>query len=342
MLHSWHVPPSDPVRDEDDEVLAEVIWSQVERVDSRVLGGGGVYAPERQEVRTAANRAWALRRELGLGPFVNTVGHEKSKPQFLLLFARADHQVVLKAYGRSRPSEAAIQRIWRREGIAVVDVLASGDHPTSWLLMSPLNLESLSLSSASSALTAKITSQLADQLMVAHRVGRRFLDASGDTTTWFPLTQVIEHHLGAVLKPLNDHGYAVPSGWRSLVRSLCHSVKPSILHGDLGGGNVMLNRDGHGLILLDACGYLGPPEFDAARWAARHGGATRAVDLLDIWLLKDSELHRPLALGLLGLELLMESGVREIVKEEQSRDASQQDPVTDSLLKKALELLRIA
>ena len=110
------------------------------------------------------------------------------------------------------------------------------------------------------------------------------------------------------------------------------------MHGDLTVLNLLQDDVGR-LLMLDTCGYTGPAEFDAARWSARTGGAAAATDLLTAWCRREPELDRRLANKLLGLELLMEAGVREIVKDERRIDWTVTDSETQRLFAVGSELL---
>ncbi|GAB3601532.1 hypothetical protein GCM10027586_04350 [Kineococcus gypseus] len=152
------------------------------------------------------------------------------------------------------------------------------------------------------------------------------------------LHQAIGRHLGGAVRTLQHHGYSAPAFQDQLQRYLSGDAL-TLLHGDLVDGNVVRDAGDHGLVLLDTCGYVGPAEFDAARWAARTGGAAHARELLATWLSVEAGLDEHRAEVLLGLELLMEAGVRELVKAEQHRPWNYPDATTLNLLSAAGELL---
>jgi hypothetical protein len=239
---------------------------------------------------------------------------------------------VLKAYGRKRPSEAQVQRLWRSNGVNVVAVLEHGDDPATWLLMPPLRIEAVSDLHQGHRLDL-VTRELAELMTPAHNLGAAALKTGELGANLQRLDEAMTLHLAAVLIPLARHGYPVRQDWRELIRALSASGRPAVLHGDLGGGNVVRNTDDRTLQILDTCGYIGPAEFDAARWAARHGGATRAEDALAAWLDTEPGLDYDLANALLGLELLMEAGVREIVKEERGEPWDVPDRITLDLVR---------
>jgi aminoglycoside phosphotransferase (APT) family kinase protein len=103
------------------------------------------------------------------------------------------------------------------------------------------------------------------------------------------------------------------------------------LHGDLFSGNVAFDARDGGLRVIDSCAYLGPPEFDAARWCARVGRAGAVQRLAEGWA-EVERLDGPLLQRLLGLELLMEAGVRELVKIENGLPWDARDAETVALL----------
>ncbi|WP_305785693.1 phosphotransferase [Symbioplanes lichenis] len=309
------------------ESLDELLAAQIERVDRRVTGGGDIYASERDEVRVAARAVHDLCERLDLGRFLGPVGYPKAKPQFLLLFERG----VLKAYGRVRAGEARAQRLWHDHGVRVVRVLDAGDDPHSWLLME--HLDAAPVARGPVPALDSLTTELAGIMSGAHAAGdagaRKGLPRLGDA---------LRTHLGGVLVAARRHGYPIRPDEDGLVDRLTTSDRPVILHGDLGGGNVVRERDG-GLRILDACGYVGPAEFDAARWAARTGGAEGGERVLARWLDAEPGLDPAVARPLLGLELLMEAGVRELVKDERGEPAAFPDPATERLLAVADRLL---
>lgn len=191
------------------------------------------------------------------------------------------------------------------------------------------------------ATLTSVSAELAALMANAHSVGSAVLGGatSLDTTGLQRLSDAVTTHLGGVLVALRRHGYPLREDWDALVRRLCTSQQPTLLHGDLGGGNVVRDADDGQLRILDSCGYIGPPEFDAARWAARTGGATKSEDVLSTWLANEPGLDEPLTRALLGLELLMEAGVRELVKDEQHQPLNLPDAITEQLLATTNRLL---
>ncbi len=129
-------PSSRPDREYLDECLAALI----DKVDLRVQRSHGSYSEDRVYVRRAARQVIRLTDELKLGHLVGPVAPTRAKPQFLLFF-QPEHgeRVVLKVYGKSRPGEAFAQSLWRRHDLRFVDVLNSGDHPVSWLVLRAVN-----------------------------------------------------------------------------------------------------------------------------------------------------------------------------------------------------------
>jgi streptomycin 6-kinase len=323
-----------------DDQLEAVLQAQIARVDSRVVGGGNLFADDSTEARTAADQVRRLRHTLRLGRFLGPVGYIKSKPQFLLLFDSPGGPVVLKTYGRCRPGEARVQRLWRDHGVRVVDVLDAGDHPTSWLLLAPVEVEPVARKPLTPDELSATTAELAALMAPAHAAGRATLTERPDFRTGLKtLSSAITTHLGGVMVALRRHGYPVRDDWDRLVRQLCESHKPTLLHGDLGGGNVVRDAADGRLWILDSCGYVGPAEFDVARWSARTGQAARSEDALSGWLDVESQLDVFRARALLGLELLMEAGVTELVKDEQQQSLNFPDAVTEELLDTATRLL---
>lgn len=311
---------------------------QIERVDSRIISGvAPQYAAERDHVRIAANRVLCLQRELGLGRFLGPVGHVKSKPQFLLGFQTEQGRAVLKVYGRARASESLSQRIWSSAGVPVPSLYSFDNTPTSWLLMEYLDGEPLYLPGQGLARMEDFTTQLAHVMAQAHGVSDDPVLVSSED--WPRLEQELTKHLSAVLPSLLRHGYHHGLAWPAILEKACRTEHPVILHGDLAGANVLRCRSDQELALIDICGYLGPREFDAARWAARSGGALKAHLLLELWLQLRPDFDRRRALAFLGLELLMEAGVREIVKDEIGESPDADDAGTIALILAAQETL---
>jgi hypothetical protein len=302
---------------DDDHRLCAAIREQIKQVDRRVMGGGGAYAAESEEVRRASATLKQLRIQLGLVEFLNNLNPTAGRPQLLLGFRSVQYgRVVLKVYGRPRPNEAAVQRFWARAGVPVVEVLAAGDNPVSWLLM-PMILGSPPELTNRTALTRT----LSEIMSTAHAVFSPEVGYHRDLHTG------VAGHFRVVLAALARHGYALPNGWSRAARQLYGSGNPTFLHGDLTPKNLLRERGGR-LRLLDTCGYTGPAEFDAARWCARVGGSHHASTLLDMWICTELGLDAQLAQALLGLELLMEAGVRELMKEERHQSWEERDEET--------------
>lgn len=312
--------------------LHEVLDAQVVRVRDRVVAGGRVYAHEIAEAELAARRVDELRESLELGEFIESLTPWTDKPQFLLVFhSPTDGRRVLKVYGRRRPGEALTQRAWRAHGVPTVEVQLSGDEPTSWMVMTPLPSTVVALTGVE---TCDMSTTLAAEMAVAHLIG---LDVLNNTpaptrTSLVTLARALELHLGAVEVALVGHGYRPVPQWREHCAELTSVPSPTLLHGDLAAANLLRDVGDGRIVVLDSCGYVGPAEFDAARWAARVGGPDRCHQVLEAWLAVDGSLDEELCLGLLGLELFMEAGVRELVKEERRRPVSYPDQQTLALL----------
>ncbi len=152
------------------------------------------------------------------------------------------------------------------------------------------------------------------------------------------LVTALETHLGTVTEVLVRHGYTVTIPWRMMVRDLVSTGPATVLHGDLADGNVVRGLEDGGLLLLDACGYIGPAAFDAARWAARIGGVQAAQQHLHVWQRHEVENDSQAAYKWLGLELLMQAGVRELVKDERRCLLAYPDAVTQQYVTLATEL----
>lgn len=308
-------------------MLAADLRDHIAEVDRRVVGGA--YAREAEEIRRAAELIPALRARLDLGEFRGSLNPGTGKPQLLLSFHSRSHgEVVLKVYGRPRPNEGAVQSFWYAAGVAVVEVLAAGDDPLSWLLMPkvrgrpPNPDEAVGLTSEVGALMARAHSRYRLD------VGRRQ-----------DLHQGVAHHLMAVMAAVSRHGYRIPPGWQAAAASIYSSdAESTFLHGDLTVKNLLRDRDGS-LLVLDTCGYTGPAEFDAARWSARSGGSARACRVLHSWLDREPGLDTGRAERLLGMELLMEAGARELAKEEHRANWSTRDEETMRCLEFAGDLL---
>ncbi len=314
-----------------DHRLSAAIREQIEQVDRRVMGGGGAYAAEREEIRRASQTVEQLRIRLELAKFLHTLNPGSGKPQLLLGFRSVRcGRVVLKVYGRPRPNEAAVQGFWARAGVSVVEILAAGDDPVSWLLMPMISGVPPELGDGTA-----LTCALGEIMTTAHAVYSPEVGRPRDLYTG------LAGHLGVVLAALGRHGYAPPDGWEGAARQLYRSGASTFLHGDLTPNNLLREPSGQ-LRLLDTCGYTGAAEFDGARWCARVGGSQHAVALLDTWMRTESGLNAQLAQALLGLELLMEAGVRELVKDEHHQSWERRDEETRRCLTLGTHLAGLA
>lgn len=318
-----------------DRALIDCLNALVERVDRRVALAPGAYEQDRGYVRRAAEQVLVLRDRLALGTFLGPIGPERTKPQFLLQFEQeCGRRIVLKVYGKSRPAEALVQAAWLRHGVRVVDVLDAGDEGVSWLVLRAVSTSPVvSDGELSAARLPALCAELAAVLAPAHAVGARLV-AEGEVpeSALQRLDAAVGHHLDVALAALARHGYGAGRDWHAYGATLLDPDNTTLLHGDLVIGNVVRDAADGGLLLLDSCGYLGPAEFDAARWSARMGGAAGAGTALAVWLDAEPSLDSDLAHRLLALELVMEAGVRELVKEEQGRPWNVRDPATEELL----------
>jgi hypothetical protein len=318
-----------------DEDLAETLERQIIAVDRRVRLGGDVYAEETEEIRVAARHAQALRTELGLGRLVGSLTPATGKPQVLLAFASEVHgPVVLKVYGTTRQGEAASQRFWVANGVRSVPILDSGDTPVSWLLMeripdAPLWPDDADLQTRRRSLTR----ELAAIMMEAHACGEP------DPASTHGLVRSWLRHLTIIVNVLHRHGYDVPPRWADVVRSAGVQGRRVLLHADLTVSNLIRDRRDGRLRIFDASGTIGPAAFDAARWCARTGGASAAEELLDDWLAVAHYIDRAQSRALLGVELLMQAGVNELVKAEKGESVDTPDAVTTGCLERSAELL---
>ncbi|WUI02705.1 phosphotransferase [Spirillospora sp. NBC_00431] len=318
----------------DDERLAAALRAGIEQVDRRVALTGGRDAADRDRIRLAADLAGRLRTELGLGRFQGRLVDNPARPQLVLAFASARWgDVVLKVYGGQRPGEAAAQRLWHRHGVPAVPVLAHGDAPATWLLMRRAVGAALSAEDvAADGDLLRVTRELASVMAAAHTVG------DPDLIGVRPLTEALPVHLDAAHEALTDHGYAVPRGWRATAARL-HSQGPAaLLHGDLGLGNV-LREPGGGLLILDASAYRGHAAFEAARWSARIAGPGRSAVALEAWLEVEPDIGAERARALLGVQLLLQAGVRELVKRQRGLPGGAGDDVTHAYLAQARRYL---
>jgi hypothetical protein len=286
------------------------------------------YPEDADAARRAADTATAVCTRLDLGKFQGRLNVPSGKPQLLLTFQSPSYgAVVLKVYGRMRPREAEVQAQWHAAGIPTADILAAGNDPTSWLLMPhiaghrPTHQQAMRLTPAVSSITAR-----------AHKIHHAPSEHAQD------LFSGVAHHLQTVLAASQRHGYPSPPGWEKAAATIYRSGRPTTLHGDLTVNNMLQNPAGR-ILLLDTCGYIGPTEFDAARWSARTGGSRYALDILNTWLKNEPDLNPTRTENLLGLELLMEAGVREIIKEEHGVDYTVEDNETKSLLEIGAKLM---
>lgn len=317
--------------------VASLLNAHIAAVDRRV--GDGPYVNESMEVRAAVIGARTMWDHLELRQTATPLNHLSGKPQVLLAASSPMHgEVVLKVYGRRRPHEAAVQTWWRQHGVSTVPVLAYGDHPVSWLLMTRVQRLNTEQNDA-----LQLTRDLASVMAQAHAAPRR--PALPD----FTLAHGVARHLRVVSQIATEHGYSIPDGCFDIAEQLYRSGLPVTLHGDLASANLLQGNDGR-ICVIDTCGYLGPPEFDAARWCARIGGSRNAESLLDLWIEAAPAapgpstgarpaLDRVLARRLLGAELVMEAGVREIVKVERSQSWVTGDPDTSDRVELGWELM---
>ncbi|MBW8486970.1 phosphotransferase [Actinomadura parmotrematis] len=302
-------------------------------MDRRVALTGGRDGGDRTEIRTAAALAADLAGRLGLGRFRGPLTHNAGRPQLVLEFAGgASGEVVLKVYGKRRAGEAQALRHWTRHGIPAATVLDGGDDPATWLLMRRVDGAALAgTGAAAGARLPGLTRELAEVLRAAHASGGTALPGAR------PLAAVLPGRLRASAAALERHGHVPPAGWRDAAAA--YGQGPAVLlHGDLGLGNVLRERAG-GLLLLDASAYTGPAAFDAARWCARVGGADAAPAALAAWSAGEAGLDAAQARVLLGLELLLEGGIREIVREQQGRASAAGDRTAAAFVRAAARCL---
>lgn len=317
----------------DEERLAAAVRERIDQVDRRVRLTGFADAADREQIRLAAELVEPLRERLGLGHFQGALVNNTGRPQLVLGFASAElGDVVLKVYGKHRPGEAVAQRLWQRHGVPTAHVLAHGDDPATWLLMRRVG--GIALTTADLAADddlLRVTRKLASVMSTAHTAADRPVPGTRR------LGVALAPYLDAAVGALTRHGYTAPPGWRAVGARL-HTHGPAVLlHGDLGLGNVLRGRGG--LCVLDASAYWGHAAFDAARWCARVAGPQRCLAALRAWLEVESALDSDHALALLGLELLLEGGVRESVKRQRGLPLDARDDVTLAYLARAREHL---
>jgi streptomycin 6-kinase len=317
----------------DDAQLDAAVAARIAEVDVRVARGGDMYQKERHEVRHAAGQVDRLRRELDLGRFVRLLGRPTGKPQLVLEFeGKNGTNVVLKVLGRPRPAEAAVERWWGMAGIRTVNVLANGDAPTSWILMSRIDGDAPSLSDLQRD-WAPTTKVLARTMEAAHRLPQEAVPGS------VPLADALVPHLDVVVAALRRHDYEPPAEWQEAVVSAYRGGSPVVLHGDLAASNLLRDRTDGGLWLIDSCAYLGDASFDGARWCARLADVETAEAAHRCWCRIEVPADPELATRLFGSELLMTAGVRELVKDEQQLPWDARDDTTQALLARATTLL---
>ncbi|MFI0366487.1 phosphotransferase family protein [Actinomadura sp. 1N219] len=314
--------------------LVAALREQIAQVDRRVALSGGLDADDRKQIRSAADLAESLCRTLDLGSFGGVLTDNSARPQLVLAFSSPDRgDMVLKVYGKQRPGEAQALRLWARHGLPAPVVVESGDDPSTWLLMTRVDGATFSRGDLDDThALISLTRKVADVMAQAHA-----LDGSG--VSWArPLAPTLTTYLEASVAALIAHGYKLPSHWREAA-SLYGRGPVTLLHGDLGLGNVMRARNGT-LCLLDPSAYRGHAAFDAARWCARIAGPDRVEAALAAWLEAEPTIDTTLVRTLLGLELLLQAGVREAVKRQQGRQSDGRDAVTHAFLTEADRYLR--
>ncbi|WP_158587981.1 phosphotransferase [Actinomadura logoneensis] len=341
--------------------LDAALRNQIAQVDRRVALSGGVDAHDRDHIRIAAALAASLRGALGLGRFGGVLTGNTARPQLVLGFSCAERgEVVLKVYGKRRAGEAQALRLWARHGVPAAPVLDGGDDPATWLLMSRIDgtVPGPADLAADAALTA-LTRDLAATMATAHTAATARPPHIGDAASTphivktdraapsahtvaavpdgRPLAPTLTGYLRAAVAALTAHGYRPHDRWRDAAR-LYAAGPATLLHGDLGLGNVIRDRDGV-LRLLDASAYIGHPGFDAARWCARVAGPDRVETALAAWCEAEPSADTPHTRVLLGLELLLQAGVREAVKRQEGRHHPPPDPVTRAYLARAAHYL---
>lgn len=330
----------------DPPSLEAALDQHMEQVLRRFHNAGGVYPKDVEQAEAAVRNVITLRNELGLGEYIGNLKPNSGTPQLLLIFERGRFEageadeMVLKVYGRQRPSQGYLQHRWTQLGMPVVPTLAHGDEPTSWLLMEPVGGVDLSEE------LQRYPERLHDRTReLAAVVGELALS----TPTTFPGSQSLKdgifRHLRVVTKVLIQHGYAVPDDWEVHAEAAYDSGRKFALHGDLTGANVRVRpqvdrtkNPPTDLAVLDSAadGCVGAPEFDGARWAARRGDPRdpRTYEALCAAWMEGSRLHLDAATlrGHLAVELLMRAGVVEIVKSERGVPWHDRDPKTLALL----------
>jgi aminoglycoside phosphotransferase (APT) family kinase protein len=221
--------------------------------------------------------------------------------------------------------------------VPAVPVLEGGDDPATWLLMRQIDGVSPCRNDLDDAeALASLTREVAAVMAKAHAV-----NGSGVAGAR-PLGPNLAAYLEASVAALTAAGYQPPGRWREA--ALLYERGPAtLLHGDLGLGNLLRDRDGR-LWLLDASAYRGHAAFDAARWCARVAGPDRVEAALAAWLESEPAVDTAHTRALLGLELLLQAGVREAVKrqrgrEDDGREDDGRDAATASFLSQARRYL---
>ncbi|MFC5184896.1 phosphotransferase [Actinomadura harenae] len=329
--------------------LDAALRAQIAQVDRRIVLSGGLDAHDRDQIRLAAALAGSLRRSLGLGRFGGVLTGNAARPQLVLGFSCAERgEVVLKVYGKQRAGEAQALRLWARHGVPVVPVLDGGDEPQTWLLMARVegtlpSRDDLADDAALAALTRGLAAIMAAGHAVAEAqivtgAGRTGIGAAGNGLPGGrPLGPTMTGYLEAAVAALTARGYEPPGRWREAA-SLYEAGPATLLHGDLGLGNVIRDRDGV-LRLLDPSAYVGYAGFDAARWCARVAGPDRVETALAAWLEAEPAVNTSHTRALLGLELLLQGGVREAVKRQRGQHGSDRDLLTCTFLDRARHYL---
>lgn len=314
--------------------LERVLSNGIANVRRRVENAANLYRGEIAEGERAADRVLDLQKSLGLGAFKRSLTPDTGKPQFLLVFDRDGAEVVLKAYGRTRPGEGALQYRWTQAGAPCVPTLAWADEPTSWLLMTLVPGHDLSqeLTNDPGRSVPRTVELAAVMQQLSYSTGTDYAGARS-------LVDGVLIHLDAVVMSLTAHRYTLPPGWREhAIRTYC-SGRALPLHGDLFGGNVRVQAQpgpsSGQLLVIDTCGYVGDPAFDAARWTVRTADPSETGSLAavaDAWREGADTLDERVFAGHLAVEALMQAGVREIVKDEQGLPWHERDAGTLALL----------
>lgn len=318
--------------------IDDIIHQQVDSVVRRVNNGGGAYQEEIREVQVASENLLKIRRRLGLGELTSNLTPNTGKPQFLLGFQRTPgsrEQVVLKVYGSVRPGEGLTQVVLTKGGAPVIPTRLYGNSPVSWLLMDRVKGRDLTevIAKGDSTLVNE-TRRIASAMEPFHELAPR--EYPGVQS----LEDAILRHLDAVVAPLKDHGYETPMDWREHAVTTYNAGQKVGLHNDLFSGNVFVGENSQLYILDSAADHcVGDPAFDAARWIARSvsnlnpkemWSAKRA--LTRSWLDGEPGLDPTILDQMIAVELLMQAGVVEIVKDEKGLPSVERDSKTLKLL----------